>query len=115
MRAGVPQAEAADQGVLGQGGGRLGEQHLPAVAGLLDARAADDVQPRVPLCRPDRFPRVHADAHPHGPALRPSLGHEGALDRHGRDDRLRGVGEHHEERVPLGIDLVAPMRGKRGP
>jgi len=38
-----------------------------------------------------------------------------ALDRHCRRDRLRGAAEHHEDRVPLGIDLAALMRGKRGP
>src|SRR5712691_179426 len=115
MRAEVPQAQAVDQGVLDQGGGRLGEQHLPAVAGITDAGAADDVQPRVPLRRPDRFPRVHADTHPHGSALRPGFGREGALHRHCRSDCLRGAGEHHEERVPLRIDLAALVRGKRSP
>ena len=38
-----------------------------------------------------------------------------ALDRHCRRDRVRGAAEHHEDRVPLGIDLAALMRGKRGP
>ena len=115
MRAEVPQAQTADEGVFDQRGGRLGQQHLPAVAGLLDARAADDVQPRVPFRRPDRFPRVDADAHPHGAALRPGLGRESALDRHRCGNRLRGAREHHEERVTLGINLVALARGNRGP
>ena len=85
------------------------------MAGLLDACAADDVQSSVSFCRPDRFSRVDADADPHGPALRPVLSSEGALDRHGRGDRLRSAGEHHEERVPLGINLVTLVSGKRGP
>ncbi len=115
MRAEVPQARAVDQGVLDQSGGRPGKQHLTAMAGLLDARAADDVEPRVPRRCPNRFARVDADAHPHGPALRPGLGREGPLDRHGGGGRLRGAGEHHKERVPLSIDLVALMRCKRSP
>ena len=115
MRAEVPQAQAVDQGVFDQGGGRLGQQHLPAVAGVPDARTADDVQSRVPLRRPNRFPGMETDTDPHSPTLRPGLGRKGALDRHGCSDRLRGAGEHHEERIPLGIDLVALVRGKRGP
>jgi hypothetical protein len=58
---------------------------------------------------------VQADAHLHGPTLRPGRGRQGALHRHGCRDRLCGTGEHHEERVPLRIDLVALVRGKCGP
>ena len=39
----------------------------------------------------------------------------GALACHGRRDCQRGVGEYDEERVTLGIDLAALVRGKRIP
>lgn len=40
---------------------------------------------------------------------------ECALNRYRRSDRLCGPGEHHEERVTLGIDLAALVRGRRSP
>src|SRR5262245_60808109 len=112
MRAEVAQAKTTDQGVLDQCSGRFGEQHLPAMASLLDARAPDNVQARVPLSRPDRFPCMQADAHAYSPALWPEPCREGALARDRRGDCLRGAGEHHEERITLRIDFESLVRGK---
>ena len=111
----VPQAQAVDQGVLDQGGGRLGEQHLPPWPASLMRAPRMTSSPVYPCRRPDRFPRVHADAHPHSPALRPDRWPRGRAGMRRRGDRLRGAGEHHEERVTLRIDLVPLVRGKRGP
>jgi hypothetical protein len=85
------------------------------VASLFDPRATDDVQPRIPFRRPNRFPGVDADAHPHSPALRPRCGREGTLDLYCGGHCLGGTEEHYKERVALGIDFPAFIRGKGGP
>ncbi len=53
---------------------------------------------------------VHA-IHPHGPAFRPRHSCESALDGHGRTTACVAR-KHREQRVPLGIDLVALVRDK---
>src|SRR5262249_28256059 len=70
----VPQAQAVEESILAQSGGRRVQERLPAMASSPDARTADAVQPRAPRRRPDWSPCVQADAHPHGPALWPGSG-----------------------------------------
>jgi hypothetical protein len=56
MWAKVAQAETTDQGILDQRGGRLGEQHLPTMASLFDARMVRGVLASTSVCSTVRVP-----------------------------------------------------------
>jgi hypothetical protein len=94
MLAEVDHGQAVDQ--LAR---RPGEHHLAPVCGRRYARSEMDVLPDVPLGGEQRGSRVQPEADVDRAAGE-------LLDRLRRGrDRLRRLGEHEEERVPLGIHL----------
>ena len=92
---------------------RLRQQHLPAVRRGRDPGGAVDVDPHiVGAClgaRGRSFSGVHPHAHTDRGAMREGRRTESALRRRRPTDRLRGDGEHHEERVALDADLDAVL------
>ena len=98
--------------------GRLGEQHLAAVAGGADARRAVDVVADVGARR--RRARLRPCGGPSGPGSRPPSGHGSAVQRplhvgDGRGRRRERIGEDGEERVALDLVLEPAVGGERRP
>ncbi len=101
----VPKGHAVRQPRLDLGAGGAGHHDLPPVRRRRDAGGPVDVDPDVVVAAERPLPRVQA--HPRPDVVRqpgePALG----LDRRG--DSLRGVREHHEERVAGRADLDAAV------
>jgi hypothetical protein len=94
--------------------GRLRDQHLAAASGGADPRRPVHRQPGIPSPARDRVPGVNADPHPHPPIGRPGVTRQPHLDRQRAQHRLLGRGEGGEERVPLGVHLMAVVPGDGG-
>src|SRR5262249_34771166 len=86
---------------------RLRQQHLPTVAGGHDPRGAVDPDAVVSLFRDDGLAGVQTDADPHGAVIRPLVLGECALRICCGQRRVARPPEYVEERVALGVDLVA--------
>ena len=89
------------------------DKHLPAAAGLADARGAMDVEPEVAVVAERRLTRVHADADAQVDAVRPVVAGESLLQRHDRLCRLARLAEGEEELVAAVVDDVALRRVNR--
>jgi hypothetical protein len=108
----IEQAHAIGKIVLHQGGGRLGQQHLPAVTGVGDAGRPVHVHAHVAFLAAPGLAGMDAHAHPHVHALRPGMLGQRSLRLGRRAGRLGGAREGHEEGVALGVDLTALPGGK---
>jgi len=92
---------------------RLRDEDLAASAKRADARRPVDRQADVAVLRDRGLTRVDADSDAELLAVRPFVRHECALGSDGSQDRIPGPRERDEERVALGIDLLAAVRRKR--
>jgi hypothetical protein len=99
--------------VLEQGLRRLGNENLPAVPGRADTRGPVHREARIAAVARDGLARVkpHAnlDLDSGGPLMRA----KGELALHRGEERISRARERNEERVALGIDLVAVVSGER--
>ena len=93
-------------------GGRLGQQHLPAVACRADARGAVHVEPDVAAVDADRLARVDADPDADRLTL-PAVGGQRLLPLRRRRDRVAGRCEGVVEAVTLHLHLDAAVARKR--
>ena len=75
-----------------------------------DPCRAVDREADVALAGGHRLSRVDPDPDPHLDSLGPLLVAHGPLERNGGSDGIRGAPERDEERVALGVDLLAAVR-----
>ena len=95
--------------VLDAGRGSSGDEHLPAVPGGADARAAVDAEADVAAAAQRRLARVDSHAHPNRVPSGHACAGEPALAAIAADDRIARSRKGDEERVALGVDLVAAV------
>ena len=100
---------AQPDAVVEQRARRLGEQHLPAVAGSHHPRGLVDVEPDVAPVDEPRLARVEADPHPDLVSPGQACSGERALGLRGRRGSVARRGERDEERVALAVDLNAAV------
>jgi hypothetical protein len=85
---------------------RRGEKNLAPVSGRADAGTAMDVEANIVPCFADRLAGVQPHTHLKRCAVRPGMLQKCLLGRHRCRRRVPGPGEYHQERVPLGVDLL---------
>ena len=107
MLAEIHDVDVVGQLVLDEFAGRVRQEHLAAVPGRADARAAVDAHPDIPVATDKRLARVKAHPHANRHAVGPRLGGERPLQLDRRGDRVACARERDEERVALRVDLVA--------
>src|SRR4051812_25342393 len=95
----VAQQDAIRQVVYNDAMGRIGEQHLPAMADCTNARCAMNVQTEIVIATPLRLAGVQADAGRQAGALRPRVIRESALDLRCGDDGVDGARKGDEEAI----------------
>ena len=91
---------------------RLRDEHLPAVAGRADPSGAINRQARVAAAAGDRLARVQAHPHLDLDALGPRMREQSQLTLDGGQERIARAREGDEERVALGVHLVAAVGSK---
>jgi hypothetical protein len=111
----VTQLDAFRQAILDQHPGRIGEEHLPAMADAGDAAGPMHMEADISVRADAGLAGVETHADPHRDVGRPWLGGEPALRGRGGGHRPGSGGEGDEERVPLGADLHAVLGGEGRP
>jgi len=102
-------------GITGEVAGRARHQDLTSVGGAGDPCRPHDVEAVVSGLRETGLAGVDADADPHCGVLRPPLGADRSLGLDCRPDSIARPTERVEERVALGVDLVAAGRVEPAP
>ena len=92
---------------------RFGQQNLSATGSGGNARRPDDVEARIALVAHNRFARVQTKPDAHRHALRPGLGGVCALNCDCAGYRFACPRERVEERITLGVHLLAVVGGER--
>jgi hypothetical protein len=87
---------------------------VPTAPGGAEARGANNVDTEVALRIHSWFARVQTHADANILSAGPFVSSMRALCRDGRRDSLSGTSECKEERVPLSVDLDAPVLAERG-
>jgi hypothetical protein len=105
VHAQVAEVGRLGQGLLDQGPGGVGHDHLPAVARVGDPGRPVHVQAGVVVPAPGALAGVQAHPDPQRVAGRPVVGGQGPLGRQRRPHRRGRAGEDHEEGVSVGADL----------
>ncbi len=98
--------------VLDQVAGRPRDENLPSVPCSHDPRRSVNAEPDVAVAADRRLARIDPDPDPEGDTRRPVVAGERplAFDR-GLDGLVRPL-EGDEERVAVGVDLAAAVRGE---
>ena len=96
--------------VLEEGLRRLRDEDLAPIPGRADPSRPMDGEPRVTTARRNRLARVQAHPHLDLHAVRPGVRRDGELALDGRHQCVSRTREGDEERVALGVDLIASMR-----
>ena len=109
----VAQEDVRGQVVLHQLARRRRQEHLTAVRDAADPRRAVNGEADVAFAGRVRLTGVDPDADTHRGAIGPRMIGERALDRDGRRDRVRRAAERDEERVALGVYLLAVVGRER--
>jgi len=110
VRAEVTQAHPLGGIVLHQVMRGLREENLSAVRGRADPGCTVDVDPDIPPGRVHRLSGVEPHAHAHRNTARPSLDDDRPLRVNRSSHRIARASERDEERISLGVDLVAGPR-----